>query len=163
MFFKNSHKDNLHIFRSLKRRLIFFGIIYTLCLPTYAAGPDPKTSPKYCTAYKQLHKGMKIGDVFLLMGPPRSFGQPPNINMNAIKNTSQPAVQPQNTVTVDNPNTRARILQSMTADPILGAFINAPDDTTNILIWTFENNTLSVSVKVKGPTVTDVKANFQCQ
>lgn len=142
------------------KNLVFMILICTLATPTFAATTN--VDPKYCTMLKQLHTGMPISDVFLMMGPPHSFGQPPNLDMQAV-NSSKPTVQPQSTVGANTPEARQRILQAMATDPILGAFINAPPDTTNALIWDFENNSISVAVKVKGPTVTDVKANFTCK
>lgn len=145
----------------MQRYKISLIILLNLALfPAFAATPDPK----YCIMLQQLTPGMNIGDVFLLMGPPHTFGQPPNLDINTVKNAPQPSMQPQNAPNPagNTPEARARILKSMAADPILGAFINAPPDAKNVLIWNFENNTLSVSVKVKGPTVTDVKANFSC-
>jgi hypothetical protein len=117
--------------------------------------------PKYCVMYKQLHTGMAIGDVFLLMGPPHTFGQPPNLNTKAL-NKQTPVTPPQTALSNDPQAVRQRVLASMSNDPILGSFINAPADYSNVLIWSFENNSLSVSIKVKGPIVTDVKANFSC-
>lgn len=118
--------------------------------------------PKYCNISNQIKPNMQIGDVFLLMGPPHSFGQPPNLNVAALS-SSKAVMQPQNTVVADSPETRQRILAAMANDPILGAFMHAPPDSTNVLVWNFENNTLNVSVKVKGSMVTDVKTNFTCQ
>ncbi len=118
--------------------------------------------PKYCNISNQIKPNMQIGDVFLLMGPPHSFGQPPNLNVGAVT-SSKGVMQPLNTVSTDSPEARQRILAAMASDPILGAFMNAPPDSTNVLVWNFENNTLNVSVRVRGSTVTDVKTNFTCQ
>ena len=132
-----------------------------ICMPMALCALTP-SDPKYCDILKQLKPNMQIGDVFLLMGPPHSFGQPPDLDVSAINN-SKPIMQPQNSVSPDTPATRAAILQSMQNDPILGAFLKAPPDYANVLIWNFENNSLSVSVKVKGTIVTDVKANYTCK
>lgn len=119
------------------------------------------TDPKYCTILTQLKPNMSIGEVFLLMGPPSSFGQPPNLDLSAV-NTPRPVMQPQNSLPANSPEARAANLQSMAQDPILGAFMSAPPNSTNVLLWSFEDNTLTVSVKVKGSNVTDVNANFSC-
>lgn len=118
--------------------------------------------PKYCNILNQIKPGMPIGEVFLIMGPPHSFGQPPNLNVGAV-NKSTTVMQPQNAPATNTADAKQNVLNSMSADPILGAFMNAPPDSTNVLIWNFENNSLNVSVKVKGPTVIDVKTNFTCQ
>lgn len=136
--------------------LIFLSIATTVCIAI-----TPK-DPKYCKILEQIKPNMQIGEVFVLMGPPHSFGQPPNLNMQTV-NSSKAVIQPQNTVSEDTPATRSRIQNAIAADPILGAFINAPPDSTNVLIWNFENNTLNVAVQVKGSMVTDVKTNFTCQ
>lgn len=136
--------------------LIFSCIATTVCIAI-----TPK-DPKYCKILEQIKPNMQIGEVFVLMGPPHSFGQPPNLNMQAVT-SSKAVIQPQNTVSEDTPATRQRIQNAIASDPILGAFINAPPDSTNVLIWNFENNTLNVSVQVKGSMVTNVKTNFTCQ
>lgn len=136
-------------------------IFVVLCILSTICHAQAPKDPKYCAITNQIKPNMSIGDVFLIMGPPHSFGQPPNLDMNALN--AKATMQPQNTPVQDNADTRQRLLQSMANDPILGAFINAPPDSTNVLIWNFENNTLNVSVKVKGSTVTDVKTNFTCQ
>ncbi len=128
------------------------------------AVPEAKIQPKdpqYCTMLNQLHAGMDISDVFLLLGPPHSFGQPPNLDLGAVTNPGTKIMTPQSNVN-DTEAARARIKASMATDPILGAFINAPKDYHNVLIWQFENNSLNVAVKVTGPTVSDVSANFNC-
>jgi hypothetical protein len=149
----------------LKRILLTVITLASLSQVGFAFADDAKVTPqdpKYCTMLSQLQKGMHISDVFLLLGPPSTFGQPPNLNMNAISNPNTKVIQPQTALTNDSAAARERIKSSMANDPILGAFINAPENYQNVLIWQFENNTLNVAIKVTGPTVTDVSANFNC-
>ena len=137
-------------------------VLSLLLLPftSIYAAENATVDPKYCTMYKQLHKNMNIGDVFLIMGPPRTFGQPPNLDIKNVNSNKANIQQP--TITNNDPQAaRQRVLASIANDPILGAFIKAPPDYNNVLIWQFDGD-LSVSIKVKGPIVTDVKANFSC-
>ncbi|HSX19857.1 MAG TPA: hypothetical protein VLG38_01885 [Gammaproteobacteria bacterium] len=130
----------------------------TIAASSYALTPQ---DPKYCKILDEVKPGMDIGNVFLIMGPPHTFGQPPDLTMSDL--TASPPMQPQNNVAAQSKEEQAaQILKSMANDPILGAFMRAPSDTTNMLMWNFENDTLTVSVKVKGPTVTDVNTNFSC-
>lgn len=145
--------------KGYKLRIVILLILNFLFVTAHALTP---TDQKYCAIPKQIKPNMSIGDVFLILGPPHSFGQPPNLNARSLSGAPKPNVAPQSSISSDTPETRQRILASMATDPILGAFINAPADSQNVLIWNFENNTLNVSVKVKGPTVTDVKTNFTC-
>lgn len=144
----------------LKNIIVLLGICW-LSMPVIAEPADPK----YCDTFKQIHKNMNIGEVFILLGPPSSFGQPPNLNMQALT-TNTPAMQPQANVQVNQATAPAtskeQLLKSIATDPILGAFMNAPADYDNVLIWQFDNNAVNISVTVKGPIVTDVKANFTC-
>lgn len=120
---------------------------------------------KYCRILQEVHSGMNIKDVFLFLGPPHTFGQPPNLDTRKLNSndtgsslpTQQTPTSPEN-----DDQARARMLAAIQQDPILNAFINAKDDSHNVLIWSFENNTLTVAVKVQGATVTDVNANFSC-
>lgn len=137
-------------------------ILMLISITTNCLALTPK-DPRYCQILEQIKPNMEIGDVFLILGPPHSFGQPPNLNMNAL-NTSTEVARPQNTISNQNtPEARQRVLASIEQDPILGAFMNAPPNYSNVLIWEFENNALNVSVKVRGSTVTDVKTNFSCE
>lgn len=140
-------------------RVLIFTILNLVLTTAYAVTP---TDQKYCAIPQQIKANMQIGDVFLILGPPHSFGQPPNLNINSLSSAPKPSVAPQTNISADTIETRQRILSSMASDPILGAFMNAPSDSQNVLIWNFENNTLNVSVKVKGTTVTDVKTNITC-
>lgn len=142
------------------RKIILLLSLLLIPITAIYAAENQSVDPKYCTMYKQLHKNMNIGDVFLLMGPPRTFGQPPNLDIKNV-NTNKANIQPQTTMNSDPQAARQRVLSSIANDPILGAFMKAPPDYNNVLIWQFDND-LSVSIKVKGPIVTDVKANFSC-
>lgn len=141
-------------------RLLIFAILSLIFASAFAVTP---TDQKYCAIPQQIKANMQIGDVFLILGPPHSFGQPPNLNVKSLSSAPRPSVAPQTTMSANTPETRQRILNSMASDPILGAFMHAPADSQNVLMWNFENNSLHVSVKVKGTTVTDVKTNITCQ
>lgn len=139
------------------KRIIVILISCWLSMSIFADSTDPK----YCAMLKQIHTNMDISQVFLILGPPTSFGQPPNLDMAAINNKTQ-VMQPQTQAPVSANENKDLLLQAIKNDPILKAFINAPADHDNVLIWQFENNTVSISVIVKGPVVNDVKANFTC-
>lgn len=139
----------------LKKFIIKFFILLLFC-SNLAAAPA-----EYCTMLQQIQPGMEISEVFMILGPPHTFGQPPNLDIAAMYNKSTAVAPPQNNIT--NATTERQLMENIiNNDPILSAFANAPPSSENALIWQYEDNTLSIAVKTKGSKVVEVNANFSC-
>lgn len=139
----------------LKEMILKLFVCLLLC-SNLAAAPA-----EYCALLKQIHPGMQIREVFMILGPPHTFGQPPNLDLAAMYNKSTMVAPPQGTIS--NAATERQLMQNIIdSDPILSAFANAPPNSENALIWQYENNTLSIAVKTKGSKVVEINANFSC-
>lgn len=158
------HQHHSHLMLTvIKGFKMSIGKLLGCCLLLLTSNLAVAVDAKYCYLLQQIRPGMEISDVFMILGPPQTFGQPPNLDTRSLSR-AMPPEQPgtMTNTTASATDQKAQAKQLMQSDPILSSFINAKSDSTNVLIWQFENNTLSISVKTKGPLVTDVKANYPC-
>jgi len=138
------------------KRILTLLIASVVCSATFANDKE-----YYCEKKNQLEQTEYIEDVFMILGPPHTFGQPPNLDYASLYAQNSRIAQPQTEPTT-NLTDQQRIKQIIDTDPILQAFINASPSSKNVLIWEFNNKKFTFSVRVKGPKITDVKTNFSC-
>lgn len=134
-------------------------LIFLLLLNT----PIISNAIDYCDQLKLVHKGMYLGDAFIALGPPHTFGQPPRIDFAALIEQSQAKeLQPQDNPLETPAQQRERRIDLMKKDPILGAFLRAKPSEKNVVIWEYAEGKAQIALQVSGTTVTSVRSNLSC-
>ena len=140
--------------------LVFISVIATS--PAYSA-VDTK---RYCELKKKIKTGMEIQELFMLLGPPHVFKQPPNFrpSFNSPKR-DQKTTEPFDPKTVqpmdfsDNPSKPPSA--DVKDDPLMNSFMRGGRED-NEMLWNFEGKDVTFTVRMRSGKVKSVKTNLKC-